>query len=56
MARLSFNRVFFGLMTLSFISAFLAPQHLTDAGRGQFEGLFVPRFQARLYRGQLAAD
>jgi cell shape-determining protein MreC len=42
MLRLRFNQVFFGLMTLSFISAFVAPQHLTDASRVQFEGLFIP--------------
>jgi cell shape-determining protein MreC len=42
MSSLRFNQVFFGLMTLSFISAFIAPPHLTDVPRVQFEGLFIP--------------
>jgi hypothetical protein len=42
MLRLKFNQVFIGLMALSFISAFLAPPHLADAGRVEFERLFIP--------------
>ena len=42
MARLHFNQVFFGLMALSFVSAFLAPPRFTDAAKVQIEGLFIP--------------
>ena len=42
MFRPTFNQVFFGLVALSFISAFLAPPRLTDLGRVQLEGLFIP--------------
>jgi cell shape-determining protein MreC len=42
MSHLRFNQVFFVLMGLSFVSAFLIPPKYTDLGRVQIEGLFVP--------------
>jgi hypothetical protein len=42
MRRISFNQVFLGLMLLSFLSAFVVPPRITDAGRVQLEGLFIP--------------
>jgi hypothetical protein len=39
---LHFKHVFVALMSLSFLSAFVAPPRLTDGGRAQLEGLFIP--------------
>ncbi|MDP9173388.1 MAG: rod shape-determining protein MreC [Planctomycetota bacterium] len=61
MSRLQFNQVFFGLMALSFISAFLVPPRITDSGRVQLEGLFIPISRptyrmANWLRGRVAPD
>jgi cell shape-determining protein MreC len=39
---LRFNQTFFALLALSFFSAFVLPQRLTDLGRTQFETLLIP--------------
>jgi cell shape-determining protein MreC len=41
-SRLHFNQVFFGLMSLALISAFVAPPRISDVSRIQIEGLFIP--------------
>jgi cell shape-determining protein MreC len=40
--QLRFNQVFFALMALSFLSAFVAPARLTELQRVPLEGLLVP--------------
>jgi cell shape-determining protein MreC len=40
--QLRFNQVFFGLMALSFLSAFAAPARLTEMQRVPLDGLLVP--------------
>lgn len=42
MSRLHFNQVFFALMSLALVSAFVAPQRVSDLSRIQIEGLFIP--------------
>jgi cell shape-determining protein MreC len=42
MLRLSFNHVFFFLMTMSFIGSFVLPPRFADLGRVQLEVLFIP--------------
>jgi cell shape-determining protein MreC len=39
---LRFSQTFFGLMALSFLSAFILPQRMTDVGRTGFESLLIP--------------
>jgi rod shape-determining protein MreC len=39
---LRFSQTFFALLALSFFSAFILPQRLTDLGRTQFETLLIP--------------
>jgi cell shape-determining protein MreC len=39
---LRFSQTFFALLVLSFLSAFVLPQRLTDLGRTQFETLLIP--------------
>jgi cell shape-determining protein MreC len=39
---LRFNQVFGALMFLSFLCAFVFPQRVTDLGRVQLEGIFIP--------------
>jgi hypothetical protein len=41
-SRLHFNQVFFGLMSLALVSAFVAPERISDLSRIQIEGLFIP--------------
>jgi cell shape-determining protein MreC len=41
-SRLHFNQVFFGLMSLALLSAFVAPPRISDVSRIQIEGLFIP--------------
>jgi rod shape-determining protein MreC len=42
MSGVRFNQVFFGLMALSFLCAFVLPPKLTDIGRTQFSALLIP--------------
>ncbi|HEY1923212.1 MAG TPA: rod shape-determining protein MreC [Tepidisphaeraceae bacterium] len=39
---LRFSQTFFALLALSFFSAFVLPERLTDLGRTQFEALLIP--------------
>jgi cell shape-determining protein MreC len=39
---LRFSQTFFALMVLSFVSAFILPQRVTDLGRTPFEALLIP--------------
>ncbi|MGA2442567.1 MAG: rod shape-determining protein MreC [Tepidisphaeraceae bacterium] len=42
MSRVQFNQVFFGLMILSLLAAFVLPQRATDLGRTSFQTLLIP--------------
>jgi rod shape-determining protein MreC len=42
MSQLRFNHIAIGLMSLSFVSAFLAPPRFTNPARGELAGIFSP--------------